>query len=139
MESCDYSSQISPNNFSHNNNFFQLNVNSIDSFNTNFKEQQESIAYQISNKVKNTNHNLDIEGLINSRKLYTNNPIIGYLNIDSLRNKITQLRKVSKKAPTDLCIDETKLMLFSQMPNFTLKVISTPRLGETVTKMVGGK
>ena len=103
-------SRISTNNFSHNNNFFQPNVNSINSFNANFKKQRESIANQISNKPKNTNHNLSIEELINLRKLYTNNPIIGYLNINSLKNKITQLREVSRKAPIDLfCINETKL------------------------------
>ena len=110
MESCDLNSQISPNNFSHNNIFFQPNVNSINFFNKNFKNQQESVANQISNKAKNTNHNLDIEELINLRKLYINNPIIGYLNINSLRNKITQLREVCGKPPIDLlCIDETKL------------------------------
>ena len=51
----------------------------MDFFNSNLKKQQES--------VKNTNRNLDIEGLINLRKLYTNNPIIGYHNINSLRKK----------------------------------------------------
>ena len=80
---------ISINNFSHNNTFFQPNVNGINSLNENLKNQQESVANQISNKPKNTNHNLDIEELINLRKLYTNNPIIGYLNIHSPRNKIT--------------------------------------------------
>ena len=74
--------------------FFQPNVNSLDFFNTSFKKQLESVANQISNKAKNTNHNLDIEGLINSRRLYTNNAFIGYLNISCLRNKITQLREV---------------------------------------------
>ena len=82
----------------------------MDSFNANFKKQRESVTNHISNKAKNANHNLDIEGPINLRKLYTNNPIIGYLNIDSLRNKITLLREVCRKAPIDLLyIDETKL------------------------------
>ena len=79
------------------------------SFNANFKKQRESVTNQISNKAKNANHNLDI-GLINLRKLYTNNPIIGYLNINSPRNRITRLREVRSKALIDLlCIDETKL------------------------------
>ena len=113
----------------------------MDSFNANFKKQRENVANQVSNKAKNTNHNLDIEGLINLRKLHTNNPIIGYLNTNSLGNKITQLRKVCRKASIDfLCIDGTKLdMLLSQMTNFTLKIVSTLHLGETVTKMVGEK
>ena len=110
MKSFDHNSRISPNNFSDNNNFFQPNVNSIDSFNVNFKKQRESVANQISNKAKNTNYNLDIQKLINLRKLYTNTPIIGYLNINSLGNKITQLREVCRKTPVDvLCINETKL------------------------------
>ena len=49
------------------------------SFNTNFKKQQESVTNEISIKTKNTNHNLDIEGIINLMKLYTNNLIIEYL------------------------------------------------------------
>ena len=52
-----------------------------------------------NNKANNTNHNLDIEGLINLRKLYTNNPIIGHLNINSLRNKIIQLKGSLQKGP----------------------------------------
>ena len=103
----------------------------------NIKKQRESVANQISNKAKNTNHNLDIEELINLRKLDTNNIIIGYLNINSPRNKITQLKEVCRKAPTDLlCIDETKLD--ASLPNFTSKAISNPHLGKIVTKIVGG-
>ena len=106
LESCDNNSRISPNNFSHNNNFCQPNVNSVHSFNANFKKQRKSVANPISNKAKNTNHNLDIKGLINLRKLYTNKGITGYLNVNSLRNKITQSREVCRKAAMDLlCID----------------------------------
>ena len=44
------------------------------------------------------------------RETYPNNPILGYLNINSLRNKITNLREVVRKVPIDiLCIDETKI------------------------------
>ena len=65
---------------------------------------------------------------MNLRKLCTNNPVVGYLKINSLRNNITQLRDVCGTAPADwLCIDETKLDASSQMLNFTMKVISTPR------------
>ena len=53
---------------------------------------------------------------------------MGYLNINSLRNKITQLREVCRKVPIDLLFtDKTK----------SLKVISTLLFVETVTKMVG--
>ena len=98
LESCDSNSRISSNNFTHNYSFFQPNINSINSFNANFKNQRESVANQISNKAKNTNYNLDIEELINLRKLFSNNIIIGYLNINSLRNEITKLREVCRKA-----------------------------------------
>ena len=36
--------------------------------------------------------------------------MIGYININSLRQKIVSLREVLSRAPTDiLCVDETKL------------------------------
>ena len=38
------------------------------------------------------------------------NPIVGYLNINSLRNKIDAVSEVFKKVQIDiLCIDESKL------------------------------
>ena len=138
MESIN--SRISPNNFSHNNTFFQSNVKSINSFNANFKNQRESVANQISNKAKNTNHNLDIEELIDLRKLYNNNPIIGDLNINSLRNKITQLREVCGKAPIDLlCIDETKLDASFPDAQFHIEGYQYPPLRGDRDKNVGGK
>ena len=46
---------------------------------------------------------------LNLRKAYLNNPLIGYININSLREKILSLREVLSKAPIDiLCIDKTK-------------------------------
>ena len=51
-----------------------------------------------------------ISELIELRNKYMNNPIIGYLNINSLRNKIIDLREIMTKGPLVLvCIDETKL------------------------------
>ena len=45
-----------------------------------------------------------------TRKTYEKNLIIGYLNINSLRTKILNLKEILHKAPIDiLCIDETKL------------------------------
>ena len=53
---------------------------------------------------------LDISDLINLRKECPNNPIISYLNINSLGNKIDQLTDICKKSSVDiLCIDETKI------------------------------
>ena len=40
----------------------------MDFFNSNLKKQRESVPNQISNEVKNANHNLDIKVLINLRE-----------------------------------------------------------------------
>ena len=51
----------------------------------------------------------DIGGLINLRKAYQNNPLIGNIDINSLREKIKSLREVLSKATIDICVDETKV------------------------------
>ena len=52
----------------------------------------------------------NIDDFIKIRETYSKNPILGYLNINSLRNKIINLKEVVEKAPIDiLCIDETKI------------------------------
>ena len=52
----------------------------------------------------------DINDLIKVREAYSKNPILSYLNKNSLRNKIINLRDVVAKVPIDiLCVDETKL------------------------------
>ena len=44
------------------------------------------------------------------RDVYSKNPILGYVNINSLRNKIISLHDVVAKVPIDILrIDETKL------------------------------
>ena len=61
-------------------------------------------------RTSRNNMDLDIDGLIHLRVNNPFNPIVGYLNINSLRNKIDDLREVCKKVQIDiLCIDETKL------------------------------
>ena len=73
------------------------------------------------------NHHLDMENksyskktfsstleLIELRNKYPNNPIIGYLNINLLRNKIIDFREIMSKALLDIVsIDETKHYHFS--------------------------
>ena len=62
------------------------------------------------NETSDQEINFDIENLIEVRKKYPKNPLIGYLNINSIRNKIVYLKVLLEKAPFDnLCIDETKL------------------------------
>lgn len=56
------------------------------------------------------NLNLDTQRLISLRKHYACNPANGYLNINSLKNKIDEFREISKNALTYfLCRDESKL------------------------------
>ena len=67
---------------------------------------------------------MSLEGLINLRKTYQNNPLIAYLNIDTLSEKIISLKEILKKAKIDvLCIDETKL-------DFSFPVLQFKILGE---------
>ena len=55
-----------------------------------------------------TGYNIDI--VMKTRKTYEKNPIIGYVNLSSLRTKMLNLKEILHKAPIDiLCIDETKL------------------------------
>ena len=52
----------------------------------------------------------DVSGLVKLRKDYMKNPSIGYLNINSLSDKIIYLREICLKTSIDiLCVDETKL------------------------------
>ena len=62
------------------------------------------------NETSDQEINIDIENLIKLRNTYPKNLLIGYLNINSLRNKIGCLQVLLDKASLDiLCIDETKL------------------------------
>ena len=51
----------------------------------------------------------DVSGLVKLRKDYIDNPSIGYLNINSLSEKIICLREICIRTSDDiLCADETK-------------------------------
>ena len=64
----------------------------------------------MSKETNNVKFGSDLEGLINVEKAYQNNPLIAYLNINSLPEKIISFREIFKKMKIDvLCIDETKL------------------------------
>ena len=63
----------------------------------------------------------DLQGLINLRTAYQNNPLIAYLNINSLREKIISLKEVLMKVNLDvLCIGKTKLD--SSFPDHQFKI-----------------
>ena len=70
----------------------------------NFSQQSKSIA----NDVISPNIEINLPKLIDLRRNNINNPVIGYLNINCLRNKIDDL--IRNKSPVDIfCIGETKI------------------------------
>ena len=72
--------------------------------------------------------------------MYTNNAIVGYLNINSLRNKITQLKEVCRKAPIELlCTDETKFDVSFPDAQFHIAVYQYPLFRRDRDKNGGGK
>ena len=74
-------------------------------------EQHESITKNKAIKLqKGKSQILDLDGLNKLSKEHQNKQIIGYLNINSLRNKTNDLRKICRKSEIHvLCTDETKL------------------------------
>ena len=81
-----------------------------------------------------------VSGLINFRKAYQNNPLIGYININSLREKIVSLREVLSKAPIDiLCVDETKLDASFPDHQFKISGYQFPPLRRDRNSKGGGK
>ena len=78
-------------------------------------ENLQELPSLSTNEFPSSSFSINLEGdldLLNQLKAkYTNNPSIGYLNINSLRgNKFPQLVEMNKSSMIDiLCIDETKL------------------------------
>ena len=63
----------------------------------------------------------DIKGIMVLRKRFPYNPLIGYININSLKEKVIPLREILSNVPIDvLCIDETKLD--SSFPDHQFKI-----------------
>ena len=85
--------------FIHDSNIINNSVNSPQILkNILSKEQHESITKNETIKLeKGKCHILDLDGLNKLSKEHQNNPIIGYLNINSLRNKINDLKKICRK------------------------------------------
>ena len=121
----------------------------MNSFNSNLKKQRETVTNHISSKFKNTNQNKDIKELIklkelkeliNLKTLCTNNSIIRCLTINSLGNKIIQLREVCKKTPINLlCIDETKIDASFPDAQFHIKDYQYPPFRQRLDKNGGQK
>ena len=73
-------------------------------------------------------------------KEHQSNPIIGYLNINSLRNKINDLRKIGRKTQIHvICIDETKLNESFPDTQFYIKGYQHPAFRKDSNKNGGGK
>ena len=65
----------------------------------------------------------DINDLLEMREVYPKNPVLGYLNINSLRNNIVNLKDVVAKIPVDiLCIDQPKLNDIFQIHSLALNI-----------------
>ena len=70
---------------------------------------------------KRNDFDSDTDGLINVRKTYQSNGLIGYIKLNSLREKIISLREILSKASIDiLCADETKLD--GSFPGYQFKI-----------------
>ena len=84
---------------------------SLSSSTSNASNVPSESSFSVSS-VKSMQENIssDIGEIFKLRTKYQNNPLIGFLNINSLRNKITDLKLVMEKClPDILVIEETKL------------------------------
>ena len=82
----------------------------------------------------------DVDSLIEITKSYHENPIVAYLNINCLSNKIINLREILLKAPIDiLCIDETKLDAFFPDAQFLIDNYHFPPFRKDRNSKGGGK
>ena len=89
--------------------------------------KQKNDCYYKEAKIK-----LDLDGLIN--------PIIGYLIISTLQNKIISLREIIAKAPLYVfCIDETKLDDSFPNSQFILENSQIPPFRRDRNSKEGGK
>ena len=83
---------------------------------------------------------MDLDGLNKISKEHQNNPIIGYLNINSLQNKINDLRKTYGKTQMHvLCTDETKFDESFPDPQFHIEGYQYPAFRKDCNKSGGGK
>ena len=82
----------------------------------------ESVSdFQIVKNYSFSNLDLDLYNLQLLKPKYHSNPLISYLNINSLSNKIDALRQICKASPLEiLCVDQTKLD--SSFPNSQFRI-----------------
>ena len=111
------------------------NVNIINSNkNSTNRGESENIG-EISNSLSN-----DISSLINLRKDFSKNPILSYLNINSLGGKFDNLWEFCFKTEVDiLCIDETKINPSYPDSQFHIDGYQFPPFRKDRNKHGGGK
>ena len=114
----------------------------------------EFLFYQVLNNVLFKDHlrvqNLDqtndfvfdsdLKGPSKLRKVYPNNPILAYLNIDSLKEKIIYLRDIISTSKIHiLCIDDTKLDTSFPDRQFNIDGYLFPLFKKDRDSKLGGK
>ena len=88
-------------------------------------------------QVENDSSMLDIKSSVTLRKKHIHNPFIAYLNINSLRNKIHDIRTMmSEMSPEILTISETKLDV--SFPDAQFKIDGYQSLRKDRNKYGGG-
>ena len=81
-----------------------------------------------------------MDGLINLKNAYQNNPLIGYININSLTEKVVSVREGLPKASIDiLCVDKTKLDASFPDHQFKISGYQFPPIRRDRNSKGGGK
>ena len=119
-----------------NNLFLNNNVNIVNCNSMNFNKQSQSII----NDMISPNTESDLSNLIYLLRQNIINPLMGHLNINSLKNKIDYLRDVCNKSPLNIfCIDETKIDSSFPDAQFHIDGYEFPPLRKDRNKNGGGK
>ena len=86
------------------------------------------------------NFDSDLQKLKVLRVKNDSNPIVAYLNINSLGEKINHLREICKESPIDiLCVDETKIDSSYPDAQFQINDYQFPPFRKDRNKYGGGK
>ena len=81
-----------------------------------------------------------MDGLINLKNAYQNNPLIGYININSLTEKVVSVREGLPKASIYiLCVDKTKLDASFPDHQFKISGYQFPPIRRDRNSKGGGK
>ena len=106
-------------------------------FSMNFNQESKSITTDMIS----LNIETDLSNLIDLRRQNISKPMMRYLNINNLKNKIDYLRDICNKSPVDnfFVLTKPKLILHFPTASFFLMVTYFHRYEKIVIKMVKGK